>query len=439
MKKILTYIFFLIILALVVIAVVLLTAKASPLTGDVPNDSALVQRGAYLAVAGDCVACHSTAKGQPFAGGLKMPIPMLGNIYSSNITPDPKTGIGNWTLAEFDRALRYGVGKDGKRLYPAMPYASYAKITDDDAKALYAYFKYGVPAVNQAIPKSTIPWPFSIRWPVQFWNVLFAPTKSYEVKSNQSPEWNRGAYLVQGLAHCGTCHTPRGLFMQEKAMDETGHDFLAGSILAGWEAPNITADTNAGVGGWTHPQLTQYLQTGNVPNIAQAGGPMGEAVEHSFSKLSDADIAAIATYIHSVPAVGDATTRPRYAWGIASKGDIALRGTALKVVSDPASIYLGACASCHQANGLGSLDHYYPSLVHNSTVGASNPNNLIQIILHGLQRKTNTQDDIGMPAFKNDLSDAEIASLTNYLTKQFGNPNAKQATEKDVKKLRSVE
>jgi mono/diheme cytochrome c family protein len=400
------------------------------------NDPALIQRGAYLAIAGDCEACHTNKNGQPYAGGLPLPIPMLGNIYASNITPDPETGIGTWTLAEFDRAVRHGVSKDGSHLYPAMPYVSYAKIRDEDIMALYAYFKNGVPAIKQHLPKSTIHWPLSMRWPLAFWNMLFAPSKPYAADPTQTAAWNRGAYLVQGLAHCGTCHTPRGLFMQEKALDATHKHFMAGASLAGWEAYNITADPAAGIGAWTPAQLYVYLRTGNVPNLAQAGGPMAEAVQHSFSKLSDSDIGAMVTYIQSVPAVRDGSHISRAAWGAPSQAELQSRGQTPIAASDPATLYLGACASCHQANGLGSTDHYYPSLVHNSTVGAKNPNNLIQVILHGVQRKT-AELDIGMPAFKDDLSDAQIAALTNYLTRQFGNPNAKQVTERDVKKLRT--
>jgi mono/diheme cytochrome c family protein len=279
------------------------------------NDTALIKRGEYLATAGDCMACHSTAKGKPFAGGLPLKVPMLGTIYSSNITPDRQTGIGNWTLEDFDRAVRKGVSKDGHNLYPAMPYVSYAKVNDDDIKALYAYFRYGVAPVSQATRESDIPWPLNMRWPLTVWNWVFLKNGSYEAKPAQSVAWNRGAYLVQGLAHCSTCHTPRGFAMQEKALDETGSGFLGGSVLAGWDGYNITSSANSGIGGWSHAQLVQYLQTGSVAGVAQAAGPMGEAVEHSFSKMTDADIDAIATYVRTVPAVNDGSSQPRNAWG----------------------------------------------------------------------------------------------------------------------------
>jgi mono/diheme cytochrome c family protein len=402
------------------------------------SDTALIRRGKYLAIAGDCAACHSIGKDQPFAGGLPMKIPLLGTIYSSNITPDPQTGIGDWSLDDFDRAVRKGLSKDGHHLYPAMPYPSYAKINDDDIKALYAYFEYVVAPVHRAQQPGTIAWPLNMRWPLALWNLFFLNGHPYQTKTNQKFSWNRGAYLVQGLAHCGSCHTPRGLAMQEKAQDESGKGFLSGSSLDGWDGYNITSDFNAGIGNWTQAQLVQYLRSGSVPGVAQAAGPMGEAVQHSFSLMSAADIDAIATYIRTVPDVTDDSARPRHAWGNPAKDVTRLRGIAVSetpsATLDPARLYLGNCASCHQAQGQGTADGYYPSLLHNSTVGASKPDNLIQIILHGVHRVT-PDNDAGMPAFAAVLSDAQIAALTNYLTAQFGNPAVKTSADK-VGKLR---
>lgn len=398
-------------------------------------NAALVKRGEYLSVAGDCMACHTTTRGKPFAGGLSMTVPLLGKIYTSNITPDPVTGIGNWTFEDFDRAVRHGVSKNGENLYPAMPYVSYAKITDDDMKALYAYFMNGVAPVGQAPPKNEIPTLLSMRWPLKIWNRLSLRDGAYAPKPSRSVEWNRGAYLVQGLAHCGACHTPRGIAMQETSLDETGGRFLSGSVLDGWEGYNITSDSNAGIGRWTQAQLIQYLRTGSVPGVAQAAGPMAEAIEHSFSKMSAADIGAIVTYIRTLPAVPDGSSKPRFAWGQPLEDGLRLRGIALASSGiDPARLYLGNCATCHQIQGQGTPDRYYPSLFHNSTVGASNPTNLVQVILNGMHSKT-AGDDVGMPAFGNELSNAQIAALTNYLTARFGNPAIK-VNENDIAKLR---
>ncbi|WP_036661765.1 cytochrome c [Pandoraea sp. SD6-2] len=399
-------------------------------------DPAPLRRGEYLAVAGNCVACHTAKGGRPFAGGLGMPVPMLGTIYTSNVTPDPDTGIGNWTFEDFERAVRHGVSKDGSNLYPAMPYVSYAKINDDDVRALYTYFMHVVEPVKQVRRRSEIPVLLSIRWPLKIWNWLFLTDGAYEPKPALSAEWNRGAYLVQGLAHCGTCHTPRGIAMQEKSLDETGSSFLAGSVLAGWDGYNITSDSNAGIGGWTRQQLVQYLRTGSVPGLAQAAGPMAEAIEHSFSRMTEADIGAISTYIHTVSAVarGD-EKQSRSSWGKPAENGLKLRGTAPPSSGiDPARLYLGNCATCHQMQGKGTPDGYYPPLFHNSTIGAPNPVNLVQVILNGVQRKVGSED-VGMPAFRHELSDAQIAALTNYLTKQFGNP-AVRVTEQDVAELR---
>ena len=374
---------------------------------------------------------------------------MLGTIYSSNITPDKTSGIGNWSLGDFDQAMRHGISKDGHNLYPAMPYVSYAKLNDADIAALYAYFEKGVVPVSATLPKSTIPWPMNMRWPLKLWNIGFLPAVGYQPKAGQSEAWNRGAYLVQGLAHCSTCHTPRGVAMQEVALDETGKGFLGGSVLAGWDAYNITSAKNGGIGGWSQLQLTQYLRTGSVPGLAQAAGPMGEAVEHSFSHLQASDLDAIATYIRTIPAVEDGSTAPRQSLGNPATDVSALRGVALNGGAgggaastgdgtggtvDAARLYLGNCASCHQANGKGSPDGYYPSLIHNSTVGASDAGNMVQVILQGIHRNA-AGNDVGMPGFATELTDAQVAALTNYLTGTFGNSHVSVSTDA-VAKLR---
>ncbi|MDB5992226.1 MAG: cytochrome c family protein [Herbaspirillum sp.] len=399
------------------------------------TDPQLIKHGEYLAIAGDCIACHSTGHGQPFAGGLPMKIPSVGTIYSSNITPDPQTGIGDWTLEDFDRAVRQGISKDGHHLYPAMPYPSYAKISNDDVKALYAYFEHGVAPVLRAQQADTTP--LKTRRLLTLWNGLFLDKTPYQTKTDQSVAWNRGAYLAQGLAHCGSCHTPRGLALQERALDESRKGFLSGSSVNGWDGYNITADLDSGIGRWTQAQLVQYLRSGSVPGLAQAAGTMGEAIQHSFSQMSAADIDAIATYIRTVPAVSDGSRQPRHSWGNPASDAARLRGIALNattVTLDPARLYLGNCASCHQAQGQGTADGYYPSLLHNSTVGASKPDNLVQVILHGVHRVT-PDNDAGMPAFAAVLSDAQIAALSNYITAQFGNPAVITSAEQ-VAKLR---
>ncbi|MDF3932514.1 cytochrome c [Pseudomonas citronellolis] len=398
-------------------------AQAAPALDPAPAE--LLQRGEYLARAGDCAACHTAPGGKPFAGGLPLSTP-LGAVYSSNITPDPRTGIGSYAYEDFARALRQGVAKGGMHLYPAMPYTAYTKITDEDMQALYAYFlRGGVEAVAQANHDSDIPWPLDMRWPLAIWNTLFHEDGVYRPNPKQSEAWNRGAYLVQGLAHCGTCHTPRGLAFQEKALDEQDAGYLSGAALGGWYAFNITSDTHSGIGGWSDAELVQYLRAGQLQGKAQAAGPMAEAVEHSFQYLRPADLQAIATYLRSVRAVSDGERKSRFAWGDAADDVIALRGEGFNPSDDDgARLFLGNCASCHDWSGQGAKDGYYPMLSHNSTVGALQPDNLVQVLLSGVQRRTGDQE-VFMPGFAGTLDDQQIATLVNYLTAQFGNPAVK--------------
>lgn len=236
---------------------------ASPFDGaPAPGASAeLMARGAYLARAGDCVACHSLPRGRAYAGGLKMPTPM-GAIYATNITPDKATGIGAYSLADFDRALRRGVARDGRRLYPAMPYPSYAKLSDEDVRALYAYFLNGVPPMRQANRASDIPWPLNLRWPLALWNGVFAPAASFRPDPAKDALWNRGAYLVQGAGHCGACHTPRGLAMNERGTDQGSSAYLSGAVIDHWYAPSLRGDHNTGLARWSEEDIVRFLKTG---------------------------------------------------------------------------------------------------------------------------------------------------------------------------------
>ncbi|KRV81385.1 cytochrome c [Pseudomonas citronellolis] len=399
-------------------------AQAAPALDPAPPE--LLQRGEYLARAGDCAACHTAPGGQPFAGGLALTTP-LGAVYSTNITPDPRTGIGSYSYEDFARVLREGVARGGLHLYPAMPYTAYAKIGDADMQALYAYFlRGGVEAVAQANRDSDIPWPLNMRWPLAVWNALFHDDRPFQPNPKQSAAWNRGAYLVQGLAHCGTCHTPRGLAFQEKALDEKGSGYLAGAALGGWYAYNITSDTHAGIGGWSDAELAQYLRSGRLPGKAQAAGPMAEAVEHSFQYLRPDDLQAIASYLRSVRAVGDGERKPRFAWGGPADDVVTLRGEDFDAQTrdDGARLFLGNCASCHGWNGQGTQDAYYPMLSRNTTVGAWQPDNLVQVVLTGVHRESAGQK-VFMPGFAGALDDQQIATLVNYLTAQFGNPAVK--------------
>jgi fructose 5-dehydrogenase cytochrome subunit len=395
-----------------------------------------VQRGAYLAIASDCAACHTLSGGEPFAGGLAIASP-VGTIFSTNITPSTSAGIGNYSEADFARAVRKGIRKDGDNLYPAMPYTSYRLLTDADVHDLYNYFRHGVAPVNVASRRTSLPFPMNIRVSMIAWNLLFLSSESFVADPHQPADWNRGAYLVGGPAHCSACHTPRGFLMQEL----TGSN-LAGGQVGPWFAPNITSDVASGIGSWTQREIAQYLQTGSLPPKARAAGSMGEAVEHSFQHLTSADLGAIATYIRTIPAIRDKSdTESRFGYGSEGSALATLRG-ANGVRSDTgaspsgAELFSSNCASCHSSRGQGSKDDYYPSLFHNSVTGSANPRNLIATILYGVDRKTSLGQAY-MPGFgghrtdSNQFNDNEIVLLANYVFEQYGRAG-KPVSQSDV-------
>lgn len=398
----------------------------APAVAQPAADAALIQRGQYLATAGDCIACHSVGGGKPMAGGLGLSTP-LGDIVASNITPSKTHGIGNYTLQQFSDAVRKGVRADGQYLYPAMPYTAYARVSDGDMAALYAYFMHGVQAVDAAPAKQTdLPFPFNVRLSMAAWNWLFLDKKTFVADPARSPEWNRGAYLATGLAHCTTCHTPRNALMAEDLSRN-----LAGGLLGTWYAPNITSDANSGVGGWRTAELAAYLRTGHAPGKAQAAGPMAEAIDHSLAHLTEADLQAIAVYVKSVPAVHDAADdAPVHARGQATDGMAYLRGDTLPADPDRMSgpqLFDAHCTTCHQAKGEGSFDGGLPALFHNTALGRSQGNNLVMVMLDGIQREQHGTEamETRMPAFRKVLSDQQIATLATYLTATYGNPAVK--------------
>lgn len=386
-------------------------------------DAALISRGEYVARLSDCVACHSLPGKAPFAGGLEMATP-LGAIHATNITPDPLTGIGAYSLADFDRAVRHGVAPGGRRLYPAMPYPSYVKLSDDDIRAMYAFFMKGVQPSNQANIPSDIPWPLNMRWPIALWNGVFAPTTPYAAKPAQDALWNRGAYIVQGPGHCGSCHTPRGLAFNEKALDESGAPFLAGALLDGWYAPSLRQDPNTGLGRWSEPEIVQFLNTGRNKH-AVVYGSMTEAFNNSTQFMADDDLAAIARYLKSLP------------------GDPQRDGTPWQYVSADtrqdipgAHTYATRCASCHGADGKGQPE-WMPPLAGATSALAKESASAINITLNGSQRivAAGVPDAYRMPAFREQLSDAQIAEVLTYMRSTWGNQGG-AVDAKAVAKLR---
>jgi mono/diheme cytochrome c family protein len=386
-------------------------------------------QGEYLARAGDCVACHSVPGGKAFAGGLKMGSP-LGNIYSTNITPDPETGIGDYSLEDFDRAVRRGVARDGHRLYPAMPYPSYAKLTDADVAALYGFFMKEVPPVHQVNLKNEIPSFLSFRWPLAIWSLVFTTSGSYVAKSSHDAEWNRGAYLVQGLGHCGACHTPRGFAFQEKALDDSSAVYLSGALLDAWYAPDLRGDVRSGLGSWSKDDLTVFLKNGH--NRAEtAFGSMIDVVNNSTPYLSDNDINAIAVYLKSLPATSaqepvaydDATTAALQSGHARQPG---------------AAIYVGTCANCHGFDGKG-FGPYTPALAGNPVVLDDDASSLINLVLNGSNPLVvkGTPDPYRMPQFRQQYTDEDIAEVTTFIRNGWGN-KAPTVTAGQVGRLRKM-
>ncbi|NHN88756.1 cytochrome c [Acetobacter conturbans] len=397
------------------------------------EEDAVIARGAYIATAADCVACHTAKDGKPFAGGLKVATPM-GDIISTNITPDSQHGIGKYTEEQFDQAVRHGIRADGANLYPVMPYVSYAGMTDQDMKALYAWFMHRVQPVATTPPETSLPFPASVRSAMKVWNMLASSEKPATGDSATFDSQKRGEYLANALEHCGTCHTPRNFMLGEKQ-----DRYLGGGSLGGWYAPNITSSKTAGIGDWSEDDLVAYLKTGQVPGRAQAAGPMGEAVEHSTSKLTDTDLHALAGYLRQVPALEDDIERKaRDSFGQAFNAPD-IRTAVPKRIDDlaemsPDRIFDDNCAACHQRNGAGTDDHYTPSLFSNSVTGTLRPDNLIMVILNGVDRTTG-KDHAFMPGFNGQseverLSDTEIASLVNYVMGTFGSGDPHVTAEK---------
>ena len=380
-----------------------------------------VERGEYLAKAADCMVCHTAPGGKEYAGGLGFQLP-FGTLYSTNITADRETGIGNYSDQDFLNAVQRGKRHDGAMLYPAMPYTSYTYMTDADTLAIKAYL-FSLPPVRAAAPANTLSFPFNQRWAMLFWSALFNPDTRYAPDTSKSPEWNRGAYLVEALAHCGECHTPRNLAF---ALDNRKK--FGGAVTAGWRAFNISSDKATGVGGWSDDDLASYLSTGHAKGRGTASGPMGEAVDHSLSQLAPEDIRAIVAYLRSVPATTStdlpATVAPPAPASHKEGPTADARG---KIV------FQGACVSCHGWTGE-SFVSPMATLTGAWAVNDPGATNVAQIVISGTKRHT-PEGALSMPAFGNAYTDDEIAAVANYITARFGTKGSK-LTAQDVAELR---
>lgn len=383
-------------------------ANADPLT-----------RGKYLTEAADCEACHTAKGGVPYAGGRPFVLP-FGTIYTPNITPDAATGIGKWTDAQFLQAVHKGIAPDGSRLYPAFPYASYTMLTDQDVLAIKAYLFSLKPVSNPNKPNS-FGFPYNQRWLMIFWSAFFNSDKRFQPIPEQSPAWNRGAYLVEAAAHCGECHTPRNLM---QAMD-TRRKF-AGGQAEGWNAYNITTDRVSGIGAWSAADLASYLAKGHAMGLGTASGPMREAVELSLSKMTPGDINAMVTYLQSVPAIRS-TNLPQAAGPAPA---LAREGPTDNPMGK--RLFEGNCASCHAWTGKGALIQE-AQLTGNRAVNDPSATNVAQIVLNGAG-STNSGHPY-MPSFAAAYTDREIASVANYVTARFG-ARPSSITPAEVARLR---
>lgn len=391
-------------------------------------DDALIQKGEYLARLSDCAACHSVAGDPEYAGGLAMQTP-FGAIYSTNITPDAQTGIGNYSVEEFINAVKHGVRKDDAPLYPAMPYTSYAIMPDEDIEAMYAYFMMSVPAVKKANAPSTFPWVMSMRWPVSYWQFLFSPQRDFVPNPLLTDLENHGAYLVEGPGHCGACHTPRGLAYQEVALTNDSNKYLSGALIDGWRAKSLRGEAQ-GLKLWSQDEVGEFLKTGRTDKVI-AFGAMADVVEHSSQYWTDEDLNATAAYLKQLsPAPNKILELPEK---VDTTTDLLLSGQ----YTDPGAIlYVEHCYMCHRADGEG-VSRIFPALNLNSAVIANNAQSVIQVTLEGGKMPTTPADRMAltMPAF-NHLSDDEVATIINFIRNGWNNTSP-EVSAKDVAETRA--
>ncbi len=379
-----------------------LAAGAALADGIDKQDFKQIERGHYLTVAGDCTACHTLpGSGHEFAGGRPIETP-FGLLLGPNITPDRETGIGAWTDDEFVNALTKGTGRNGQRLYPAMPYTYYTKLTRDDALAIRAYLN-SVPAVHHPVQVNQLPFPFDIRASMLAWDRLFFTPGTFSPNPNKSAEWNRGAYLAEGLTHCGMCHTPKNFLGGDR-----NSEYLRGYALQGWFAPDITNDARRGIGGWPVDEIVAYLKTGHNSTSA-AAGLMAEMVTLSTSHLSDDDLKAIAVYLKDAPGTaGEPLAQP-------TKPDD-------KAMAMGGAIYGDECAGCHMPDGKGTAG-LFPSLSASPVVQQRDPTTLLHVVLRGVRSASTpgAPTAAAMPQFDWLLTDDQVAAVLTYIRNSWGN------------------
>ncbi|QOZ55406.1 cytochrome c [Bradyrhizobium sp. CCBAU 53338] len=387
------------------------------------SGNSVAARGEYLARAGDCIACHTAPEGRIFGGGRAMPTP-FGTLFSSNITPDRDTGIGKWTAEDFYKAMHYGRFPDGGLMYPAMPFASYTKITREDSDAIFAYLK-SIPAVNQKNREHDLRFPYNNRQLILGWRTLYFNEGEYIADPNKSAEWNRGAYLVEGLGHCGMCHSP----INALGGTSQSEAFKGGLIpMQNWYAPSLTSNREAGLGDWSIKDITDLLKTG-VSARGVVYGPMAEVVYNSLQYLTDEDTKAMAVYLKSI--AEPTPTRASAASTLPSTESSLL-------MSLGKTVYDGKCATCHGAQGEGKPPHW-PPLAGNQSIEMESAVNPIRMVLNG-GYPPGTEGNprpYGMPPFAGQLSDNEVASVVTYIRTSWGNRGT-PVSAREANELRSA-
>ena len=401
------------------------TAASSNAANADTEHARLVSRGAYLARAGNCMTCHTARGGEPYAGGRAIETP-FGAVYTSNLTPDIQTGLGNWSPAHFWRALHNGRSRDGRLLYPAFPYTSYTQVTRHDSDALFAYLR-SLPAVAQPNQAHALRFPFQSQPALAVWRALYFSPGVYQPDSSRTAEWNRGAYLVKGLGHCSACHSARNALGASAA----GLDLAGGLIpMQNWYAPSLTSPHEAGVAEWDRQDLVGLLKNG-VSTRASVAGPMAEVVLGSTQYLSDEDLGAMAQYLKELP---DAA--PRKPSVATPRAADSARGTR-KDAERGAKLYEQHCTQCHGDAGQG-VPNAYPALAGNRAVTMAQAANLVQIVLNGGYAPA-TQGNprpFGMPPFVLVLSDSDVAAVLTHLRQSWGN-QASEITPLDVNRMRA--
>jgi len=369
-----------------------------------------VQRGEYLARAGDCISCHTASNGAPFAGGYRIETP-FGPLYAPNITADNDTGIGRWSADDFWRALHHGVNRRGQDMYPAMPYDFYTRVSRQDSDDIFAWLRTVKPVANK-VDVNQLRFPFNQRWSMAVWRELYFSEGVFKPDAAKSAQWNRGAYLVEGLGHCSACHSPRnalGGIEKDKA--------FTGASIDGWFALNLTSNLHTGLGEWSAQDIAKYLKTGAAPGRSTALGPMALVVKNSTSQMTDADLLAMGTYLKDLPANSSLRQGKPVPDATREQG---------------AKLYLEYCAGCHQASGRG-MPNVFPPLAGNGAVVAPDPANVLKVVLAGVPQQGKY---VPMPPFAGILSDEQVAQIANYVRSSWGNAASADVTPAMVARLR---